>query len=155
MVTVEASDRGTEKAPKCHLQWTVSGKSAGRSKVLFRQAEKPRYSENGVEFGGTSTDGTKVLLDFFSAAGDYNDHRPAVYDFTTVTWQIRDVADRVTRSLPKCDYLTMIQGVTDSGDVILYVPKSIFKKDCPDQGEWRLNMKDDAITRVAKKNAAR
>lgn len=120
MVTVDASNRGTDKAPKCHLQWKVSGKSAGHSKVLFRHAENPKYSENAVELGGTSTDGTKILLDFFSAAGDYTDHRPAVYDFTTGTWQIRDVADRVTRSLPKCDYLTMLQGVTDSGDVILY-----------------------------------
>ena len=156
MVTVDASNRGTEKAPKCHLQWTVTGKTAGHSRVLFRHTEDPKYSENGVELGGTSTDGTKIVLDFFSAAGDYTDHRPAVYDFTIGTWQIRDVADRVTRSLPKCDYLTMLQGVTDSGDVILYVPKSLYvDKGCPDQGEWLLNMKDDAITRLDGKNAAR
>lgn len=156
VVNVDASNAGTGGASKCRLKWTVSSKLAGHSKVLFSHTESPEYSENGVEFGGTSKDGTKVLLDFFSAAGDYTDHRPAVYDFVSGTWHVRDVGTRVTHSLPSCDYFTIIQGVTDSGDVILYVPKSIYvEKGCPDQGEWLLNMRDDVITRLAKKDAAR
>ncbi len=156
VVTVNASNIGIGDAPKCHLKWTVSGKSAGHSKVLFSHTEDPQYSENGVEFGGTSKNGTKLLLDFFSAAGDYTDHRPAVYDFASGSWHIRDVGERITQTLPSCDYFTMIQGVTDSGDVILYIPKSIYEdKGCPDQGEWMLNMKDDSITRLSRNDGPR
>jgi hypothetical protein len=156
IVTVAASNLGTAGKPKCHLKWTVTGALAGRSKVLFINTEDPEYTENGVAFGGTSSDGTKLLLDFYSAAGDYNDHRPTVYDFTSGSWRLRDVGSRITKLLPSCDYFTMVQGVTDSGDVILYVPKSVYvEKGCPDQGEWLLNMKDDTITRLLKKDAAR
>jgi hypothetical protein len=155
IVTVDASNRGTEKEPQCHLKWIVSRKLAGRSQVLFRYVDDPKLTENGVAFQGTSKDGTKLLFDFYSFGGDYTDHRPAVYDFTTATWHIHEVAGRITDTLPSCDYLTMIQGVTDGGDVILYVPKSIYvNKGCPDQGEWLLNMKDDAIARIPKKDAA-
>jgi hypothetical protein len=45
----------------------------------------------------------------------------------------------------------MIQGVTDAGDVLLYVPRSIYKDaGCPDQGEWLLDMKNDTVSRVPK-----
>ncbi|HKF21939.1 MAG TPA: hypothetical protein VKE93_10235 [Candidatus Angelobacter sp.] len=154
VVGVEASNPGTSKAPKCHVKWTVTAKLLGRSRVLFQHENDPEYPTNGVAFDGTSPDGTKLLLDFFTAGGDYTGHRPAVYDLTTNTWQIRDVGIRVTEKLPRCDYFTMIQGVTDAGDVVLYVPKSIYvDKGCPDQGEWVLNMKTDAITRVDKADA--
>ncbi len=155
IVTVAASNIGTADTPRCHLKWTVSGTVAGRSKVLFTHNDDPGRSENGVWFGGTSNDGSKLLLDFFTALGDSTDHRPVVYDFTSGTWQIRTVGDRVTKALTKCDYLTMLQGVTDGGDVILYVPKSIFNKDCPDQGEWLLNMKDNSITRLSQTDGPR
>jgi hypothetical protein len=78
-----------------------------------------------------------------------------VYDFVTGSWQIRDVGTRVTRNLPACKYFTMIQGVTDEGDVVLYVPKSIYvDAGCPDQGEWLLNMKTDEITRLHNADAS-
>jgi hypothetical protein len=154
VVAVDANNPGTADTPKCHVKWTVSGKLAGRSKVLFRHENDPEYSTNGVAFDGTSPDGSKLLLDFFTAAGDYTGHRPVVYDFITGTWRIRDVGIRVTRNLPPCDYFTMIQNVTDEGDVVLYVPKSIHvDAGCPDQGEWLLNMKTDTITRLDKANA--
>jgi hypothetical protein len=48
----------------------------------------------------------------------------------------------------------MIQGVTNDGDVVLYVPKSIYvDKGCPDQGEWLLNMKTDTIARAGQADA--
>src|SRR5215472_12036084 len=151
VVEVEASNRGTDDAPKCHLNWTVTSKLAGRSRMLFRHEDDPVNSTNGFAFDGTSPDGSKLLLDFFTAAGDYTGHRAVVYDFVTAKWQIRDVGDRVTRNFPECDYFTIIQGVTDAGDVMLYVPKSIYKPEgCPDQGEWLLDMKNDTFTRISK-----
>jgi len=152
-VTIAASNLGTEKEPKCHVKWTVKGTLAGRTRVLFSYSDDPRLSLNGAAVHGTSPDGSKLLLDFFTAEGDFTGHRPVVYDFTTGTWKIRDVSDRITRTLPHCDYLTMIQGVTNGGDVILYVPEGLSDKGCPDQGEWLLNMKDDAINRLAKTEA--
>lgn len=154
-VTIAASNVGTEKEPKCHVKWTVKGTLAGRTRELFTYSDNPRLSLNGASVNGTSPDGSKLLLDFFTAEGDFTGHRPVVYDFTTGTWKIRDVSDRITRTLPHCDYLTMIQEVTNDGDVILYVPKSIsVNKGCPDQGEWLLDMKNDAIARLAKTVAA-
>jgi hypothetical protein len=154
VVAIDASNPGTANAPKCHVKWTVTAKLAGRSKVLFSHVEDPEHSANGVELGGTSSDGSKLLLDFFSAAGDYTHHRPVVYDFTSGSWQMRDVGTRITDQLPRCHYLTMIQGVTNEGDVVLYVPKSIYvDKGCPDQGEWLLDMKSDALARAGKADA--
>jgi hypothetical protein len=154
VVAVDASNPGTADKPKCHIKWTVTGKLAGRSKVLFRHEDDPALSINGVAFDGTSPDGSKLLLDFFTASDDHTGHRPVVYDFVTGTWQIRDVGTRVTRNLARCDYFTMIQNVTDEGDVVLYVPKSIHvDAGCPDQGEWLLNMKTDTISRLDKANA--
>jgi hypothetical protein len=154
VVSVEASNRGTADARKCHVKWTVTGKLSGRSKVLFQREDDPAVTINGVAFDGTSPDGSKLLLDFYTAAGNHTGHRPTVYDFSTDSWEIRDLGDRVTRDFPKCEYFTMIQGVTDAGDVALYVPKSIYvDKGCPDRGEWLLNMKTDAITRVDKADA--
>jgi hypothetical protein len=151
-VTIDASNIGTEKEPKCHVKWTVKGTLAGRTRVLFTHSDDPRFSLNGASLDGTSPDGSKLLLDFFTAEGDFTGHRPVVYDFATGTWTIRDVSDRITRTLPHCDYLTMIQGVTNGGDVILYVPKGLSGKGCPDQGEWLLDMKNDAITRLERSN---
>jgi hypothetical protein len=151
VVEVVASNPGTEDAPKCHLKWTVTSKLAGRSRILFRHEDDPEYRTNGFEFDGTSPDGSKLLLDFFTAAGDYTGHHAVVYDFVAGNWQIREVGDRATRNFPECDYFTIIQGVTDAGDVVLYVPKSIYKPEgCPDQGEWLLDMKNDTVTRVPK-----
>jgi hypothetical protein len=154
LVNVDASNIGATEAPKCHATWTISGKAAGRTKLLFRHEENPEYALNGVEFMGTSPDGSKLLLDFFTAAGDYTGHKPAVYDFRTGTWQVREVGDRITRKLPACDYFTMVDRVTDEGDVILWVPRSIYvRQGCPNQGEWLLHMKTDEITRLANAHA--
>jgi hypothetical protein len=149
VVAVETSNPGTAAAPKCHVKLAVTGKLATKLRLLLRHEENLAVSLNGIAFDGTSPDGSKLLLDFFSAKGDRTEHRPVVYDFLTESWQIRDVGTRVTRDFTKCDYFTMIQGVTNDGDVVLYVPKSIFQpKSCPDQGEWLLNMKADEIVRV-------
>lgn len=149
VVAIEARNVGTAEAPKCHVTWTVSGTSRGRSRVLFRHAGDPEYALNGVAFEGTSPDASKLLLDFFTTAGDLTYHQPVVYDFLTESWQIRYVGDRITRSLQGCKYFTMIGGVNNQGDVVLYVPKSIYvDSGCPDQGEWLLDMKTDTVTRL-------
>jgi hypothetical protein len=151
VVEVEASNPGTAEAPQCRIQWTVTSRLAGRSKILFRHEDHPENNTNGVAFDGTSPDGSKLLLDFFTAAGDSTGHRAVVYDFLTGSWQMRAVGDRISRDFPACDYLTIIQGVTDAGEVVLYVPKSVHQDAaCPDQGEWLLDMKNDTVTRLPK-----
>jgi hypothetical protein len=154
VIAAEASNPGIADAPKCHVKWTVTGKLAGHSKVLLRHEDDAEHPTNGVALDGTSPDGSKLLLDFFTAAGDYTGHRAVVYDFVTASWQIRDVGTRVTRNLPGCHYFTIIQNVTDEGNVVLYVPRSIsVDAHCPDQGEWLLNMKTDEISRLHNVNA--
>jgi hypothetical protein len=101
VVEAEASNSGTADSPQCHIKWTVTSKLAGKSKVLFLHEDRPEVNTNGVAFDGTSPDGSKVLLDFFTAAGDHTEHRPAVYDFVTGGWQIRRVGDRITRDFPQ------------------------------------------------------
>lgn len=152
IVRVTAANHGTYDEPKCHATWTIQGSRSGLSKILFSYRDNPSVSDNGVELGGISSDGTKLLLDFYSAAGNYTDHHPAVYDFASGKWQIRDVAKRPAGLAPNCDYFAMVQGVTDGGDVVLYVPKNAYgDRTCPVQGEWLLNMKEDQITRLAQK----
>jgi hypothetical protein len=154
-VRIEASNRGSADQPKCHVRWTVAALSGGRTRVLLRHEDDPKFSINGAGVEGLSPDGSKLLMDFFTAEGDYTGHRPVVYDFLNARWRIRDVGDRVTRSLPHCDYFTMIDGVTNSGNVVLSVPKSIYVKEgCPDQGQWLLNMEADTITRLDKAHAS-
>jgi hypothetical protein len=150
-VSVQASNVGSDKAKKCHVEWTVRATAAGRSRLLFRHADDPAFSLNGVSFPGTSPDGSKLLLDFFTSGGDKTDHRPAVYDFLTGKWVIRDVGTRITENLPHCDYFTFVDAVNNNGDVVLSVPKSMKQdKGCPDQGEWLLNMQSDTVSRVVK-----
>ena len=154
-ITIDASNVGTADKPKCHAKWTVRATSAGRSRVLFAYADDPQYDTNGAALEGVSPNGSKLLLDFFTAAGDYTGHRPVVYDFLTSRWTLRDVGTRVTRNLPKCDYSTLIDSVTNDGNVILYVPKSMYvDQGCPDQGQWLLNMEADTITRLDKAHAS-
>jgi hypothetical protein len=156
VVSVEASNIGTADKPKCHVQWTFTGKSAGagktpgRSTLLFRYTDEPEHGQNGVSFEGTSPDGSKLLLDLFATVNDRTLHRPVVYEFLAAGWQIRPVGDKVSRHLPaNCNYFTMISGVTNDGNVILYVPKSPgMDAGCPDQGEWLLDMKADTVSRV-------
>jgi hypothetical protein len=154
-VTIDASNVGTTEKPKCHVKRTVTATSAGRSRVLFTYADDPQFDTNGAALEGVSPDASKLLLDFFTAGGDYTGHRPVVYDFLTSRWTLRDVGTRVTRNLPDCDYFTVIDGVTNEGNVILSVPKSIYvDRGCPDQGQWLLNMKTDTITRLSKAHAS-
>jgi hypothetical protein len=154
-VTIDASNVGTAGQPKCHVKRTVTATSAGRSRVLFTYADDPQFDTNGAALDGVSPDGSKLLLDFFTAAGDYTGHRPVVYDFLTSRWTLRDVGTRVTSNLPKCDYSTLIDSVTNDGNVILYVPKSMYvDQGCPDQGQWLLDMEADTITRLDKAHAS-
>jgi hypothetical protein len=150
---IEASNVGTDAQRKCHVKWTVTTTSAGRSRVLVSYTDDPQLDMNGAALYGFSPDGSKLLMDFFTAAGDYTSHRPLVYDFLTARWNLREVGTRVVRNLPGCDYFTMLDGVTNDGNVILSVPKSI-DRGCPDQGQWLLNMKTDTITRLSKAHAS-
>jgi hypothetical protein len=68
---------------------------------------------------------------------------------------LRDVGTRVVRNLPGCDCFTMVDGVTNDGNVNLSVPKSVYvDRGCPDQGQWLLNMKTDSITRLSNAHAS-
>lgn len=148
-IAVQASNVGTKETSKCHVQWTVRATSKGRTRLLFHHADDPASSLNGASLNGTSPDGSKLLLDFYTSAGNRTDHHPVVYDFLADKWVIRDVGTRIIEKLPHCDYFTFVDSVTNDGDVVLSVPKSAYAdKGCPDQGEWLLNMQTDTISRM-------
>lgn len=123
--------------------------------LVIDKSEEPDEDTLGNEVPVLSPDGTKLMVSFWGAAGDYTGYRVAVYDFATKGGSFRTIADRVTRGLPSCDYFTFIEGVTNNGEVVIHVPKSIYVDEgCPDQGKWLLDMKTDKLTRLPHKHEA-
>jgi hypothetical protein len=152
LIKVHTTNLGSDGkiASKCRITWSVFSVAKDNQLTrLLQYSEVTEESEIGAEFLGTSRDGSKLLVNFWTAAGDYTGHRPAVYDVAGQQGYVRPVADRVIKNLPSCDYFTEIVGVTDEGNVILHVPTSIYvDQGCPDQGKWLLNMKTNRITRL-------
>jgi hypothetical protein len=153
IVSIVATRTGDADSASCKVTWVASVVNAtGHSQPLFHYSEELEGSLLGNETPVTSPDGTKLLIAFWSGEGDYTAYRPAVYDFTNGRKYFRILSDRIIKKFPDCDYNTAIQGVTDSGDVIIHVPKSIYDESCADRGFWLLNMKTNQITPLDEKN---
>ncbi len=140
---------------QCDVRWNVFQESPEQQRTeLFHFSKRLKEDLAGTNAPSTSPDGSKLLVPLWTAAGDYTNHLPAVYDFRTRQFYLREIADRIVRGLPSCDYFTMVGDVNNKGDVILYVPKSSYvDAGCPDQGRWLLHTKTDKITRIKKTNA--
>lgn len=151
LITIKATNVGSDgkTASKCRITWSIF--SVGQDKhrtLLLQHSEISSLADAGAKFLGNSADGSKILLDFWTAAGDYTGHQIAIYDLSIRQALIRAVNDRITKRLPSCDYATEIDSVTDQGDVILSIPESNYAENCPDQGKWLLKMKTNQIIRL-------
>ncbi|HEV2964071.1 MAG TPA: hypothetical protein VG649_19750 [Candidatus Angelobacter sp.] len=158
VINVKATNLGSDgkTASKCRFTWSIFSLAKDNYRTQLLQYSEVTYlTDGGAKFLGTSSDGSKLLIDFWTAGGDYTGHEVAVYDFATQQGRVRPVNDRVTKRLPSCDYATEIEGVTAEGDVILHIPESDYvDKGCPDQGKWLLNMKTNQITRLKSEHDA-
>jgi hypothetical protein len=153
IVSVSATRTADADSALCKVTWAAAVVNAtGQSQPLFHYSEELEGSLLGNEAPATSPDGTKLMIVFWSAEGDYTAYRPAVYDFANRQRHFRVLSDRIIKNFPDCDYQTTLRGVTDSGDVIIHVPKSIYDESCPDRGFWLLNMKTNQITPLDEKN---
>ena len=155
IVSITATNTGSKKSPSCKVSWSVSISNAhGEIHSAIHHSEEPDESIFGSGSPVLSADGTKLLVPFWTAEGDYTGYRAAVYDFTSQQALVRIIADRITRNLPSCDYYTVVEGIRNDGNVIIHVPKSIYVEEgCEDQGQWLLNMKTDRLTRLKRKHA--
>jgi hypothetical protein len=98
---------------------------------------------------GFSPDQSKVAADFWWAGGDYTGHRPVIYDVNTKRVQFGELGEQITGQLPSCDYFQNFTGVTNSGEAVIYVPKSIYVDEgCPDQGDWLFNVANGKVRRA-------
>ena len=154
IVRITATNNGDENSPSCDVTWSVAFVNSNGSVVhVIKKSEEPDEDLIGNEKPVLSADGTKLMIIFWGAAGDYTGYRIAVYDFASKRNFFRTIADRVTHDLPTCDYSTLIDGITNRGEVVIHVPKSIYVDEgCPDQGKWLLDMKTDKLTRLSHKH---
>ena len=154
-IAVEMKRLPDGERAQCDVRWTVFQESQEQKRTeLFHFSKRPEEDLAGTDAPSTSPDGSKLLVPFWTAEGDYTNHLPAVYDFRTKEFYVREIADRITRDLPSCDYFTMVGDIRNSGDVSLYVPKSTYVEEgCPDQGKWLLHPATNNITRIRKTHA--
>lgn len=119
-------------------------------------AEVKRYSEHadgsvGVQLIGTSKSGKFIAADFWWAAGDYTGHRPVIYETERKTAHLRELNDEIRKQLPSCDYFEEFVGVTDRGEAIIRVPKSVYvEQGCPAQGDWTFDTHSGSVHRIKK-----
>ena len=157
LINVRATNVGSngKTASKCRVTWSIFSVGEDKRRTqLFQHSEITNFADAGAKFLGKSSDGSKILLDFWTAAGDYTGHQIALYDFSTKQGVMRPVNDRITAKLPSCDYATEIDSVTDQGDVILTIPESNYAENCPNQGKWLLKMKTNQIIRLKSEHGA-
>ena len=151
-VEIEMHRLQEAKPTRCNVRWTVfSGNK--ELKELFHYSKQLEDEIAGVDAPSTSPDGTKLLVPLWTAEGDYTDHLPAVFDSKTHRSYVREIAERITKHLPSCDYSTIVGNLNNQGQVLLYVPKSQYGDEhfCPNQGKWLLNIKTDRIVRLKKR----
>jgi hypothetical protein len=106
----------------------------------------------GIDLIGTSPDGTKFAANFWHAQGDWQEHRPVIYDLATGQAVDRPLEDRIQKRIESCDQLEDFIGVTNAGKAIFAVPASIYDDGpkCGDKGLWYFNLKTGSVYRVAK-----
>lgn len=138
--------------------------AAGRTCIATYTLYMSQYSQNyrvvktfsvelrdmaGVDLIGFSDDDSKLAADFWWAAGDYKGHRPVVYDLKSKTARLTELSDQITSQLPACAYSEEFVGISDKGEAVIHVPKSVHvDTGCPDQGNWLFDPKTGAVLRA-------
>jgi hypothetical protein len=101
---------------------------------------------------GLSRNGKRFAVDVGWSAGDYDHHRPTVLTIADHLIVSRSLDDQIFDQLPSCDYSQLFTGITNAGEAIIHVPKSIYVDEgCPDQGEWLFNLQTGKVRRVKAK----
>jgi|ERR1041385_3330588 hypothetical protein len=133
--------RNDTKGDACPVQYHLLVAKNNGAFVVVKTFATTTDSTIGAEIVGFSKDQSKLAADFWWAAGDYTGHRPVVYDIKTRRVQLAELGEQITSRLPSCDYSQAFEGVSDSGEAIIHVPKSTYVEEgCPDQGDWLFNL---------------
>jgi hypothetical protein len=137
-----ALERDPENPGSCVVTYTLYLSQYSTSFKAIKTFSAPVHDSVGVTLIGFSDGGTKVAADFWWSAADYIAHRPVVYDMKTKIARLNDLGDEITGQLPPCAYAEELTGITDDGEVIVHIPKSLHvDSGCPDQGDWLFDSK--------------
>lgn len=103
----------------------------------------------GAEMIGVSKNQKMIAADFWWSIGDATGHTPVIYNATAKAAQLRALHDEIIKQLPSCDYFEEFIGVTDTGEAVIRVPKSIYVQDgCNAQGKWLFDLRTGNVKRM-------
>jgi hypothetical protein len=136
-------------AGSCTVVYKLFLTEPGGPPRLLKEFSERATGGVGVEMVGASKNELMIGADFWWAAGDYKGHRPVIYDVNTKSVSLRALDAAITKQLPSCDYFEEFIGVSDSGEAIIRVPKSIYVDEgCPGQGKWLFNVHSGNVQRL-------
>ncbi len=138
-------------ARSCTAMYSLFVSEQGKEFLLVKKHSQVEENLVGAQIIGVSKNQQMLAADFWWAAGDYTGHRPVVYNRKTKAVAFRELDDQITKQLPSCDYSENFVGITDGGDALIEVPKSIYvDTGCPAQGIWAFDLGSGRVSRLAK-----
>jgi len=137
----QSRDAKDAEGESCKADFTLFiSREHGSFKAVKQYSEVNSYFV-GAEIIGFSPNGTKVGADFFWEEGDVHGPRPVIYDIVSGNVRFGSVGTEIIDQLPSCDYFEQFVGITDAGEAIIHIPKSVYVDEgCPDQGDWLFNL---------------
>jgi len=142
-------------ARSCTVLYSFFVSDQGKTFVLVKKHSQLEENLVGAQIVGVSKNQRILAADFWWAAGDYTGHRPVVYNRRTKAVAFRALDDQITKQLPSCDYFEDFVGITDQGEALIEVPKSIYvDTGCPAQGVWAFDLRSGKATRLAKTSSS-
>ena len=133
----------------CTAEYRIVLKGHGTQKMIFQfnadfDGDPGRLL--GLSLVGLSPSRNKFIANLWWGSGDYTAIRPLVVDLRTVKTTFAELGDEIVRQLPSCDYFEVLKGVTDDGQAMVHVPKSIYVDEgCPDQGDWYFDLEKKTV----------
>jgi len=154
--TITASRPADDKdARHCHVSYALLFSEAGQPYKTVATFEEDGRDAFGVELIGFSPDNSKVAANFWYAAGDYTDIRPALYDRTTNKSVVKELSDEIIGSLTDCNYTPTVAGITNAGEAVVRVAKNTYVEEgCSDPGDLLFNVRTGEVRHATKTAAA-
>ena len=136
-------------ARHCHVEYALLFREPGQPYRTVAAFQEDGQDAFGVDLVGFSPDKQKVAANFWYAAGDFTAVRPAIYDRSTKKSMVKELGEQITRQLPACDYTMEMTGITNAGEAVVHIPKSIqVEEGCPDQGNWLFDLRTEKVRRI-------